>query len=67
MSNGGGIMNIPKDPVMLMSYINTQLRDNYSSLSELTKSMGLDEKEIIEKMSSIGMKYDEKLNKFLAG
>ncbi len=60
-------MNIPKDPVMLMSYINTQLRDNYSSLSELTKSMGLDEKEIIEKMSSIGMKYDEKLNKFLAG
>ncbi len=59
-------MNIPKDPVMLMSYINTQLRDNYSSLSELTKSMGLDEKEIIEKMSSIGMKYDEKLNKFLA-
>ena len=60
-------MNIPKDPVMLMSYIKTQLRDNYSSLSELTKSMGLDEKEIIEKMSSIGMKYDEKLNKFLAG
>ena len=60
-------MNIPKDPVMLMSYINTQLRDNYSSLSELTKSMGLDEKEIIETMSSIGMKYDEKLNKFLAG
>jgi hypothetical protein len=60
-------MNIPKDPVMLMSYINTQLRDNYSSLSELTKSLGLDENEIIEKMSSIGMKYDEKLNKFLAG
>ena len=60
-------MNIPKDPVMLMSYINTQLRDNYSSLSELTKSLGLDEKEIIDKMSSIGMKYDEKLNKFLAG
>ncbi|MBO6166161.1 MAG: DUF4250 domain-containing protein [Eubacterium sp.] len=60
-------MNIPKDPVMLMSYINTQLRDNYDSLTELTKSLGIDEKEIIEKLASINMKYDEKLNKFLAG
>lgn len=60
-------MNIPKDPVMLMSYINTQLRDNYASLTELTKSLGIDEKEIIEKLASINMKYDEKLNKFLAG
>ena len=23
--------SIPKDPVMLMSYLNTQLRDNYAS------------------------------------
>ena len=60
-------MNIPKDPVMLMSYVNTQLRDNYDSLTELTKSLGIDEKEIIEKLASINMKYDEKLNKFLAG
>lgn len=60
-------MNIPKDPVMLMSYINTQLRDNYDSLSELTKSLGIDEKEITEKLASISMKYDEKLNKFIPG
>ncbi len=60
-------MNIPKDPVMLMSYINTQLRDNYASLTELTKSLGIDEKEITEKLASINMKYDEKLNKFIPG
>ena len=58
-------MNIPKDPVMLMSYINTQLRDNYDSLTELTKSLGIDEKEIIEKLASINMKYDEKLNNLI--
>ncbi len=58
-------MNIPKDPVMLMSYLNTQLRDNYPSLEELVKSLGLDEKEITEKLASIGMKYDEKQNRFL--
>lgn len=51
---------------MLMSYINTQLRDNYSSLEELTKSLGLDEKEIMDKLNNIGMKYDPELNRFMA-
>ena len=67
MQYKGDIMNIPKDPVMLMSYINTQLRDNYSSLTELTKSLGIKEEEITDKLASIGMKYDAELNKFIAG
>ncbi len=62
----GENMNIPKDPVMLMSYINTQLRDNYPSLSELAKSLGLDENEIMDKLNGIGMKYDPDLNKFVS-
>ena len=28
-------MQIPKDPLMLMSYLNTKLRDAYSSFSAL--------------------------------
>jgi hypothetical protein len=59
-------MNIPKDPVMLMSYINTQLRDNYPSLTELAKSLGADENEIRDKLDGIGMKYDRELNRFIA-
>ena len=59
-------MNIPNDPVMLMSYINTQLRDNYPSLTELIKSLGLDEKEVTDKLNTIGMKYDSELNRFIA-
>ena len=38
MPQEGGIMPIldmPKDPVMLLSFVNTQLRDNYSSITEL--------------------------------
>ena len=31
----GGFAMVPKDPVMLLSYINTQLRDNYPSIQEL--------------------------------
>ena len=26
--------NLPKDPAMLLSYVNTQLRDNYDDLVE---------------------------------
>ena len=31
MSNG----SIPKDPVMLLSYVNTQLRDFYPDIEEM--------------------------------
>ena len=57
-------MNIPKDPIMLMSYINTQLRDNYSSLTEFAKSNDLDEEEIITKLGNVGYKYDPEENRF---
>ena len=34
-------MAIPKDPMILMSYVNTQLRDFYSSLDELCSALDL--------------------------
>ena len=44
---------IPKDPVMLLSYINTQLRDNYQDMDELCRSLCLDRKDVDEKLASI--------------
>ena len=49
---------IPKDPIMLLSYVNTQLRDNYSSLADFAASNGLNEAELTEKLASIGYTYD---------
>ena len=57
-------MNIPKDPAILLSYINTQLRDNYKNLDDLCKSLDVSENDIISKLELIGYKYDEKLNRF---
>lgn len=62
---GKDLMNIPKDPFILLSYINTQLRDNYPSLEELCKSLCLDEKGIIGKLESNGYLYDKEKNQFL--
>ena len=56
---------IPKDPVMLLSYVNTQLRDHYPSLGELCRSLDLSETEIREKLAAIDYHYDEKENRFL--
>ncbi len=57
-------MNIPKDPMMLLSYINTQLRDFYPNLDELCISLNISKDELTQKLSSIDYEYDEALNKF---
>ena len=58
-------MHLPNDPIMLMSYLNTQLRDNYPSLEELCKSMCLDETEIRAKLETVGFVYQPERNQFV--
>ena len=58
-------MSLPNDPFILLSYINTQLRDNYPSIDELTKSLCVDAEEINSKLKSIGYEYNAELNKFV--
>ena len=58
---------IPKDPVMLLSYMNTQLRDNYQSLEALAEGLdiGKDElDEIVGKLEGIGYFYKADGNRF---
>ena len=57
--------NLPKDPVMLLSFLNTQLRDNYASLHELCGTFDLDMDELLQKMRSIRYEYDKNLNQFV--
>lgn len=56
---------LPNDPMMLLSYINTQLRDNYASLDELCASLNADKQAIVDKLAMIDYEYDETLNKFV--
>ena len=58
-------MNLPQDPVMLLSYVNTQLRDNYSSLDEMCASLAADKAEIIAKLKGINYEYDAEKNAFV--
>lgn len=58
-------MSLPKEPVMLLSYVNTQLRDFYPSLDEMCRVLDIDRDELISKLKSIDYEYDEKANKFV--
>ena len=57
--------NIPNDPIILLSYVNTKLRDEYGSLDALCNDLSLDRNAIDQKLSSVGYSYDATLNKYL--
>ena len=56
---------IPKDPIMLLSFINLKLRDFYDSLDSLCDDMNLDKAEIVEKLAAIDYHYDSEKKQFV--
>lgn len=56
---------LPNDPVMLLSAVNTKLRDFYPSLDALCEDLGENKEKICQKLKTIDYIYDEKLNKFV--
>ena len=56
---------MPNDPVMLLSYVNTQLRDFYPSLESFREANGVSAESICRKLETIDYRYDEKTNKFV--
>ena len=56
--------NLPKDVMILFSFINMKLRDEYSSLEELCEDMDIDQSELKEKLQSAGFEYNADAQKF---
>ena len=57
-------MNIPKDPMILLSFVNTKLRDEYSTLEEFCKERDLDVEALKKKLEEIGFQYNTELKQF---
>jgi hypothetical protein len=57
-------MAIPQDPVMLYSFINTKLRDEYSSLEDLCNAYSLDIKKLTQQLADVGFEYMPDINQF---
>ena len=58
------IMELPNDILILFSFINTKLRDEYPSLDELCASLDINRSELEERLRTEGFEYDARLNKF---
>lgn len=55
---------LPKDPVMLLSFTNTQLRDTFESLDAFCINFQVKKEDLVEKLKTIDYEYDPKTNQF---
>lgn len=57
--------SLPKDPVILLSLVNTNLRDYYSDLDEFCKAKGIEKEEVVETLKQIQYEYNAETNQFV--
>lgn len=57
-------MDLPQDPFILLSYINTKLRDEYAGLDELCTGLDIDKDSLISKLGDAGFTYMPEINQF---
>lgn len=57
-------MPLPNDPIMMLSVVNTMLRDRYSSLDALCDGEELSKAHVESRLASVGYEYMPELNQF---
>ncbi len=55
---------LPSDPIMLLSVVNTKLRDQYSSLERLCEDLDVDQAELVAKLQAVNYEYNPAMNQF---
>ena len=58
-------MTLPKDPAILLSCVNTKLRDEYPSLSELCAALDADRAELESTLEGLDYRYSPEQNQFV--
>ncbi|HXK75494.1 MAG TPA: DUF4250 domain-containing protein [Bacteroidaceae bacterium] len=56
--------HLPQDPMILFSFINTKLRDDYADLDILCEDMHVEKDELLSKLAESGFEYSAEHNKF---
>ena len=56
---------IPKDPVMLLSFVNLKLRDYYANLEDMCQDLDIDKQELSDKLAGIQYHYSHERNQFV--
>ena len=56
---------LPGDPIMLLSFVNMKLRDQYASLDALCEDMDESKDAIAAKLAEVGYEYNQDRNQFI--
>ena len=56
---------LPQDPIILLSYVNTKLRDEYSSLDALCDDLDADKEELVRRLEGVNYRYSAERNQFI--
>ena len=57
-------MSLPKDPMILLSFVNTKLRDEFTDLEEFCKEEDISIESLKEQLESIGFQYNETIRQW---
>lgn len=57
--------SLPNDPVILLSFTNTQLRDTFHTLDSFCQNFQVDKAVLEAKLKTIDYEYDKKTNQFI--
>ena len=57
--------DLPKDPMILLSFVNTKLRDDFPSLEAFCENFNVKPEDISSALSKIDFEYSSSLNKFV--
>ncbi len=58
--------SLPHDPIMLMSVVNTRLRDRYPDLTAMCEDLNISRAELEETLRAAGFVYSEALRQFIS-
>lgn len=56
---------LPTDPMILLSYINTKLRDDYPTLDALCDDLNVNQAQLEQQLQAIDYTYNADLNRFI--
>ena len=57
---------LPKDPHILLSFVNARLRDQYADLEDLCASLDVDEAALRETLAWLDYYYDSRYHQFVS-
>lgn len=57
-------IQLPNDPIMLLSVVNMKLRDSYPSLEALCEDTEISPEELMSRLKAVGYEYNKETNQF---